>query len=89
MVKKLSRMPYAQACVRIYNDGTTVLQSYATDVIVIDSDGVMTVNGLYSRTTIRHISAFMAEYGHGATYYTAKALYLNGDRMNIYTGEIL
>lgn len=89
MIKKLNGHEYAQACVRIYDDGTTVLQSYSTDVIVIDGNGVMTVNGLYSRTTIKHIGWFMREYGNGYNYYTAKFLYMNGDRMNLYTGEIL
>lgn len=88
-IKKLSAMPYAQACVRIYDNGMIVLQSYSTDVIIIDENGFMECTGTYSRTTIRHISAFMREYGHGCTYYTAKQLYLTGDKMNLITGEVL
>ena len=68
-----------------------VLQSYKTDVIYVVDD-FMTVTGIYSRTTIRHISAFMREmaekYGYNYDYYTAKACYNGNYRMNLKTGEI-
>lgn len=73
---KLQKMPYAQACVRDYGDGHIVLQSYATDVIII-KDGVMHVTGLYSMTTRKHIGAFMREYANAA-YDIAKACYETG-----------
>ena len=86
-IRTLSAMPYAQAKVRIYDDGTIVLQSYATDVITITPGCWLTVSGLYSATTRKHISAFMREYAN-ANYEVAKLMYKNRCRYNIRTGEI-
>lgn len=77
---------YASTYVRIYEDNTVQLVSYTTIVIEITPEGWMTVNGLYSRTTIKHIGWFMRE--RGFSYYTAKHLYEKGEKMNVYTGEI-
>ena len=72
-IKALKFIPYGQAKV-IITDGVITLRSYATDVARIQ-DGFLIVYGLYSRTTIRHISAFVREYIEGADYYTAKKCY--------------
>ena len=72
-IKALKFVPYGQAKV-IIADGVITLRSYATDVARIQ-DGFLIVYGLYSRTTIRHISAFVKEYISGADYYTAKKCY--------------
>ena len=91
MIRPLKEMPYAQACVRTYDHGMVVLQSYKTDVIYIIDDW-MTVTGIYSRTTIRHISAFMkemsAKYGVNLTYQMAKNCWRDNYRMNLTTGEV-
>jgi hypothetical protein len=91
MITALKSMPYAQACVRTYDDGTMVLQSYTTDVIYIENDW-MNVRGLYSATTRRHIGAFMkevnAKYGTDLCYHNAKACYLGNYELNLVTGEI-
>ena len=91
MIRPLKEMPYAQACVRTYDNGMIVLQSYNTDVIYIIDDW-MTVTGIYSRTTIRHISAFMkemsAKYGINLTYQMAKLCWRDNYRMNLTTGEV-
>ena len=91
MIRPLKTMPYAQACVRTYDNGMVVLQSYKTDVIYVIDD-FMTVTGIYSRTTMKHISAFMKEmsekYGYNYNYYTSKACYNGNYRMNLNTGEI-
>ena len=80
-------MPYAQAKVREYPEkAIVVLQSYATDVIIIEN-GIMTVTGLYSATTRKHIGAFMKEYG--LSYYTAKEAYEGGYKLDLFTGEII
>lgn len=76
---------YANTYVRIFDDNTVQLISYATTVIEITPDGWLTVNGLYSMTTIKHIGWFMRE--RGMTYQLAKQLYLDGMMYNIYTGE--
>jgi hypothetical protein len=88
-IKKLTAMPYAQAHIEIDNDRNIHLFSYVTLVATITNDGWLTVYGLYSRTTCKHISAFMKEYGGGIlTYYGAKAAYEGNYRINIHTGEI-
>ena len=77
---------YASTHVHIYDDNTVQLVSYSTIVIEITPDGWMTVNGLYSMTTIKHIGWFMRE--RGMTYQLAKQLYRDGKEFNVYTGEI-
>lgn len=85
--KKLDRMPYAQACVKCTAEtATVILVSYNTIVAEL-RDGWLTIFGLYSMTTRRHIGAFMAEYCH-STYQFAKQLFEENIRYNIFTGEI-
>jgi hypothetical protein len=81
-------MPYAQAKVLVMDNGNTILRSYYTDVILLQADGWLTVNGLYSATTRKHIGAFMREYAN-ADYQLAKQLYTDGYTYNIYTGEVV
>ena len=92
-IKKLSKMPYAQAHVEIDNDGNIHLFSYVTLVCTIDKDGWLTCTGTYSQTTRKHIGAFMREYvtypnGNSGTYQDAKAAYEGDYRLNLHTGEI-
>lgn len=92
-IKKLASMPYAQAHVEIDEDGNKYLFSYRTLVIELTADGWLTCTGTYSRTTIRHIGAFMREYvewpnGERGDYYTAKNAYLGKYRLNVETGEV-
>ena len=88
-IKKLSAMPYAQAHIEIREDGSISLFSYVTLVAHITADGWLTVYGLYSATTRKHISAFMREYAKPCNYQTAKTIYNNGVMINIHTGEIM
>ena len=85
-VSSINGHKYANVRVLITDDNTVRLISYTTTVIEIDSNGWLTVNGLYSRTTIKHIGWFMRE--RGMTYQLAKQLYNDGMKYNIYTGEI-
>lgn len=87
MIRKLSKMPYAQAYTMHYDDNSMTLVSYYTQVIHIDSDGWLTCSGTYSATTRKHISAFMQQYTN-FDYYTAKNAYTNNVKVNIYTGEV-
>ena len=81
----LKLMPYAQA--KILRDTNRVaLVSYTTTVCEIVG-GVLIVQGLYSATTRRHISAFMREFG--LDYYTAKACYERGLGFDIITREFV
>lgn len=85
-IKKLAKMPYAQAHVVIDDENNISLISYYTKVINLTADGWLTCSGTYSQTTRKHISAFMREYTNG-DYYTAKAAYENDLAVNIYTNE--
>ena len=85
--KPLKKMPYAQATVRRYDDGTVALISYKTVVATIDKEGWVRLYGLYSRTTIRHISAFASEIG--TDYYTLKRCYRESLSYNINTKEFV
>lgn len=87
-IKKLTAMPYAQAHIEIDNDNNINLFSYVTLVATITHDGWVTVNGLYSMTTRKHISTFMKEYGGVLDFQSAKAAYEGGYRINKFTGEI-
>jgi hypothetical protein len=87
-IKKLTTMPYAQAHVEIDEQGNINLFSYVTLVASIDSDGWLTINGLYSQTTRRHIGCFMKEYAN-SDYATAKLLYNDNYKMNLHTGELI
>lgn len=101
MKKLLALMPHGQAYVEERADGSKALVSYATRVADIDSEGWLTIHGLYSATTKRHIVAFMDENIHGITnkaeqskaqtgsYQTMKALYEGHMKMNIHTGEVV
>ena len=82
MLRRLARMPYAKAFVSV-EPNRIALVSYSTLVAEIVG-GVLRVYGLYSMTTRRHISAFVAEYA-GISYQTAKILYENNLCMDIVT----
>lgn len=86
-IRKLTSMPYAQAHVEITEEGNIYLYSYVTLVASIE-DGWLTVNGLYSMTTRKHIGAFVKEYAN-ATYQCAKQLFEDGYKFNILTGEVV
>lgn len=86
-------MPYAQAHVEIDDENNITLFSYVTRVAEIDADGWVTIYGLHSATTRKHISAFLAEYvtfpnGEHGVYKDFKKLYNDGYSMNIETGEV-
>ena len=85
---KLTFMPYAQATVIIDNDNNITLRSYNTNVVYLENDGFLTVTGLYSMTTRRHIGAFMKEYTP-FDFAQAKKCYEGKYKFNIYTGEIV
>lgn len=85
-IKKLSTIPYGNACVKIVNDNNFYLWSYRTLVCKVENSW-LTVNGLYSATTRKHISAFMREYCK-SNYQVAKQIYTDGYRLNIDTGEV-
>mgnify|MGYP003318218650 CR=1 FL=1 len=87
-IKKLTRMPYAQAHIEIDENGNIYLFSYVTLVATLTADKWLTVYGLYSCTTCKHISAFIKEYCPLIDYSTAKSIYKANLRMNIETGEV-
>ena len=86
--KALKYMPYAQAGVNLYDDGTIVLISYTTEVIRIEKN-VLTCTGLYSMTTRKHISAFLREYCPQFSFYDIKAIANTNKGINVETGELV
>ena len=85
-IAKLSDHEYAQAYVRLYDDGTIELISYSTLVARISPAGWLEVTGLYSRTTIKHLGWFMKRYT-SSTYYSAKKCVSDDMLFNVFTGE--
>lgn len=89
-ISPLAFCPYGKASVVRYTDGTIKLTSYETDVVFLTPDGWLTVTGLYSTTTRKHIMAFLREYAPTwVDFSTVKSLVVNGYKINLYTGEIL
>jgi hypothetical protein len=84
--KRFEGHEQAAAKINYYNDGSFELVSYSTTVITIDKEGWLHINGLYSRTTIKHIGWFMKMIG--LSYQTAKQLLYDNMNMNIHTGEV-
>ena len=84
--EKLSAMPYAQAKVGIVQDGS-YLVSYSTLAAFV-KDGWLVVNGLYSATSRRHISAYVKEYAN-ADFAIAKRCFKENLNYNIHTGEFM
>lgn len=86
--KPLEGHKSAQAQV-VTKDGISVLVSYDTVVARLDNEGWLTVSGLYSMTTRRHIRWFLAEYCNGTWFSVARDVCVK-DRMryNIHTGEV-
>lgn len=87
MIKKLTKMPHAHACVIYVDNNNFSLYSYTTPVVTV-KDGKLHVTGLYSATTRRHTGAFMQEYCK-SSYAFAKQLYLDGYDYDINTGEVM
>ncbi len=92
MIKTLKYMPYAQAKVREYpgiGRISRVLQSYATDVIYVDRQGLLECTGLYSMTTRKHISAFIREYYSNISFYDVKKIAGTQKKIDTKTGDII
>ena len=79
--KNLKNMPYAQAGVRIEKfQGTNiyVLVSYETDILEIIGDRInILFSPSYSRSTIKHVIAFLREYVPTVSYQTVKQAYFD------------
>ena len=85
-IRKLKEIPYGQCFVEIANENTFYLWSYRTLVAKVEN-GWLTIKGLYSMTTRKHIGAFVKEYC-AINYQLAKQLYNDGYMLNIDTGEV-
>lgn len=89
IIKRLENLRSdANALVIIEKDGTINLVSYETIVAIIDSEGWLLIKGLYSKTTKKHIEAFMKEFCN-LKLEDAEKIYDNAWLYNIYTGEII
>ena len=90
MKKVLKEMPYAQAVVIISEDKCCIeLQSYKTIVARLYCGSWLTIHGLYSMTTRKHIKAFCKEYCGFSDFSLIKTLATQNIEYNIRTGEIL
>ena len=86
--KPLEGHESAQAQV-VTRDGISALVSYNTVVARLDNEGWLTVNGLYSMTTRRHIRWFLAEYCNGTCFSVARDVCVKDNmQYNIHTGEV-
>lgn len=89
-VSALALMPYAQARVITYPNGDRKLVSYETEVAGLTTDGWLTVEGLYSMTTRKHIRAFVREFvPYEMDFSTIRYLANEDVALNINTGEII
>jgi hypothetical protein len=88
MIKKLEKMPYAQAHVEIDEKGNAYLFSYNTLVAGISVDGWCWCRGTYSQTTRRHIGAFAKEYTENFSYHDFKKMAADNAMINCFTGEV-
>lgn len=88
---RLANMPSAQAGVRIDNARHTItLVSYSTPALQLDTArGILApiINPAYSRTTGRHVTAFLREFCPGYTYYDVKAAFLGEYGIHAPTGR--
>lgn len=92
--------PYAQAGVKFDRDGV-MLVSYESPIIRIACDTVEFYNTApdYSRTTIKHVSAFLKEYAPNISYYQVKKAFytdplqawdiMGDDLVHPETGEVV
>ena len=86
MLVKFADHKSAQTAMIVKDGIICGLLSYNTIVAELNNDGWLTINGLYSMTTRRHIGWFMKELGF--TYQWAKQLFEDGMAFYIYTGEV-
>lgn len=84
--ERLAAMPAAQAGI-IRRGDSVFLISYETKVAEIVG-GWLHVYGLFSRTTGKHLSAFLKQFAPAVGYYTAKQCALDDVEVNVKTGEI-
>ena len=89
-IASLAYMPYAQACVVTFMNGDRKLVSYETDVAGLTADGWLTIEGLYSMTTRKHIRAFVREFvPYEMDFSTIRCLANEHIALNINTGEVI
>lgn len=82
-MEKLKFMPYAKAYI-LRRPNCITLVSYKTEVAEIKG-GMLMVYGLYSKTTRKHIGAFLKEFG--LNYSIAKYCYTHKVGFDIITKE--
>lgn len=89
---RLRSMPSAHCVVEIHlldNVVTdVVLQSYRTDVVIIDVENrEITCTGTYSQSTRKHIGRFVREFTATQEYYTMKELASTPNQYKFLNGE--
>ena len=84
--RNLKSMPYARARVIETDEGVKILKSYDTYVAFVYPDGFIRCTGLYSVTTMKHLSVFARECG--LCYNDFKLAFKSEALYNPITGEI-
>lgn len=84
---KLADHKSANCSVKLYEDGSMVLQSYHTDVILFHKPtGYLYCSGTFSQTTRKHITWFLREYfSYGCVSYQDMKKCAGG-RLKYHTG---
>lgn len=89
MITKLKNHKYSQCFIRTYNN-IEEFWSYKTMVLQTNIDtNIMIVTGLYSNTTRKHISWYLAERFLHISYDTIKKAYDEKKNINIITTELV
>lgn len=84
---KLADHQSANCSVKLYEDGSMVLQSYHTDVILFHAaTGYLYCSGTFSQTTRKHITWFLREYFSRCSVSCQDMKKCAGDRLKYHVG---
>lgn len=86
---KLNNHAYANCNVIKTADDEIHFISYTTTVIIIDRNGYLACNGLYSMTTRKQIGWFLKEYAPNLNYHDVKKAYENAYMIHVENGDII
>lgn len=86
----LEYLPYGSCgTVFIKKDKNPALKSYQTFVLQKDVNGYVQCTGIYSRTTIKHIAAWLKEFAPKISYHTMKQCYIKNLAIHAENGNIV
>lgn len=88
--RRLQAMPYAQAGICVDQYGETLI-SYTTPAVRVENGKAhFLIAPDYSRTTGKHVGAFLREISRGRVdYHDAKRAYYAGKALDLLTGDLI